>query len=625
MSFKREKITRIHKGSMKRVLRVSDLFAVGYGDLGSSIYYALGITAVFALGATPIALILAGFVFACTALTYAEMSSMMKEAGGSATFTRKAFNDLISFIAGWGLLLDFIVTIAISAYSVAPYLSFFFPLLKGTPAKIIFTIVLIFSLFLLNIRGSKHSTRLSWVLTILTLGTQFLILVIGIVWLTNFPAFFEHLRINISNSSWSPTWPQFWKGTAMAMVAYTGIESMAQLGSEAKRPAQTVPRAMMYAMGTLIVMYIGMSMVALSAMTPQELTGKYLEDPIAGIVAALPFGGEILAPWVGVLGAIILFVAANAGLMGASRLAFNMGENYQLPKLFYYLHKKYKTPVVSLLVFGVLAAIIVIFSQGQLTFLADLYNFGAMLAFFSAHISLIMMRIKFPNLARPFRIPLNLSFKKFAIPTSALIGAIVTLSVWILIIITKPEGRYLGLLWLALGLAMYLGYRRKENLKPSGQLEIEKIKIPEFKGFTIRRILVPTRGGIETESVQIACEIAKIHKAEVKAIHVLEIPFTLPLDTSLYHRTMVAETILKRAEAIGREFGVGMDVELIRARSISKAIVEIAENAPFDLIVIGATTSRNGSVVIGSLLQDVLTHASSRVWICMGPQRIRKS
>jgi APA family basic amino acid/polyamine antiporter len=110
-----DKIAQVDRGTMRRSLGVLDLFAVGYGDLGSSIYYALGITTLFALGATPIALMIAGFVFMCTALTYAEMSSILPEAGGSASFSRKNFNDLISFIAGWGLMLDYIVTISISA------------------------------------------------------------------------------------------------------------------------------------------------------------------------------------------------------------------------------------------------------------------------------------------------------------------------------------------------------------------------------------------------------------------------------------------------------------------------------------------------------------------------------
>ena len=362
------KITQIDRGKMKRVLGVFDLFSVGYGDLGSSIYYALGITAMYSLGATPIALLLAGVVFVCTALTYAEMSSVMSDSGGSASYSRKAFNDLISFIAGWGLLLDYIVTIAISSYAVAPYLSYFIPDLKVVWVKLSFTVVLITGLMYLNIRGSKHSTRLSIVLTSLTVVTQISIIVIGSIALVHLPELFSKMVIGGPNKLWSPSWTEFWHGVAMAMVAYTGIESMAQLSSEAKEPSKTVPRAIMLAMGTLLIVYIGISVVAISALTPEALSTTYLEDPISGIVQALPFGGKWLGPWVGLLGAVILMVAANAGLMGASRLSFNMGEYFQLPRIFYNLHKKHKTPYVSLMIFALFAVLIVIWSRGKMSF-----------------------------------------------------------------------------------------------------------------------------------------------------------------------------------------------------------------------------------------------------------------
>ena len=301
---KRSKISQIDKGSLKRVLSVGDLFAVGYGDLGSSIYYALGITTLFSLGAAPISLAIAGFVFACTALSYAELSAMLKDSGGSATFTRHAFNDLISFIAGWGLLLDFIVTIAISSFSIAPYLAFFVGGLKITSVKIGFTVCVIVILFIINYFGTKNSARMSWFLTTLTLSTQILIVIVGAFWFIQFPDLWEHLKIGIKGSSWSPSWPDFWKGTAMAMVAYTGIESMAQLGGEAKNPARTVPRAMMLAMGMLLFVYIGIAVVALSAVSPQELSTTFLEDPIAGIVSKFPYGGRVLGGWIGLLAAI---------------------------------------------------------------------------------------------------------------------------------------------------------------------------------------------------------------------------------------------------------------------------------------------------------------------------------
>ena len=613
-----EKITQIDKGSMKRILRVGDLFAVGYGDLGSSIYYALGITALFSLGAAPISLAIAGLVFACTALSYAELSALLKDTGGSATFTRHAFNDLISFIAGWGLLLDFIVTIAISSCSIAPYLSFFFETLKIPSIKIGFTVAVILVLFCMNYFGVKHSTRVSWVLTSITLITQIMIVIVGAIWFIQFPDLWEHLRIGIKGSSWSPSWPNFWKGTAMAMVAYTGIESMAQLSGEAKNPGKTVPQAMMLAMGMLLFVYIGLAIVALSAVTPELLSHKYLEDPVAGIVSQIPFGQKFLGGWIGLLAAIILFVASNAGLIGASRLSFNMGEHYQLPRFVYKLHPKFKTPYASLATFALLAIIVVLATRGKITFLANLYNFGAMLAFFMTHLSLIFLRIKKPKAERPFRVPFNLKIRGYAIPVTAIVGGIATAATWFLVIITKADGRNLGFLWIIMGLVIYYLFRRKESISPTGSVAIQKIKVPGFEAKKYSQILVPTRGGKETQSVQMACEIAKVHGAKVTAVHVIEVPFSLPLETTLLnHRAAKAHSILERAEAIGREFNIGMKLRVIHARSVEKAILDLIEKEEFDLLVMGTINSPNGvSRGYGALAERVIKGSTCPVWIC---------
>jgi len=621
MVVKRSKISQIDKGSLKRVLTVGDLFAVGYGDLGSSIYYALGITTLFSLGAAPISLAIAGFVFACTALSYAELSSMLKDSGGSATFTRHAFNDLISFIAGWGLLLDFIVTIAISSFSIAPYLAFFVGGLKITSVKIGFTVCVIVILFIINYFGTKNSARMSWFLTTLTLSTQILIVIVGAFWFIQFPDLWEHLKIGVKGSSWSPSWPDFWKGTAMAMVAYTGIESMAQLGGEAKNPARTVPRAMMLAMGMLLFVYIGIAVVALSAVSPQELSTTFLEDPIAGIVSKFPYGGRVLGGWIGVLAAIILFVASNAGLIGASRLSFNMGENYQLPRFVYKLHKKHKTPYVSLGIFAVFAIIIVLSARGKLDFLANLYNFGAMLAFFMTHLSLIFLRIKKPDMKRPFRVPFNIPIGKYSIPITGILGGLATAATWCLVVITKADGRNLGFLWIFFGLAIYFYFRKKQSIPPAGKVEIQKIKMPEFQAKKYKHILVPTRGGRETQTVQMACEIAKVHGADVTAIHVIEVPFSLPLETPLYHRTVVATSILNRAEAIGREFNIVIKLRVIHARTVDTAILELIENEEYDLLVMGTVLSASGvSKGYGAVVERILKGSTCPVWICCSAQ-----
>ncbi len=605
----RKNIVEFKRGGFKRVLGVTDLFAIGYGDLGSSIYYALGITALYALGATPIALALAGFVFICTALTYAEMSSTFHESGGSASYTRYAFNDLISFIAGWGLLLDYIVTIAISAFAVPPYLAYFFPDLKLMGVQMGFSVGLIIILFVINILGVRQSTRISFVLAGFAIMTQALIILIGAVFLLNLPYIFEHLQINLKGVDWSPTWTEFWKGTAMAMVAYTGIESIVQLGSEAKTPAKTLPKSIIITMVVLIAVYIGISLTALSAMTPQQLGKDYVDDPIAGIVAALPFASSILKPWIGILGAVILTVAANAGLVGASRLSYNMGEYYQLPNMFKKLLPVAKTPVIALSYFAVLASLVVLWSRGKLAFLADLYNFGAMIAFFFAHLSLLVLRIKQPHLKRPFKIPFNIHFGKFSLPLSAIIGLFATAGVWVLIVMTKPEGRYLGFVWMILGLALYFSYRYKKRLSMS-QVTIEKIKLPKFKPLTINKILILTQDSSNLEALQAACEIAKLHDAEISGFNLIEVPPSMPLDADFPLRIKIAEVALKNAKAIAEELNVDASFGFLRTRSFSATAIALAKEGKYDLMILGLGPKSKENY------EKIITRSPCHVWVC---------
>src|SRR5579872_6353243 len=335
MSDASERVIHLEKKSLKRTLGTAELFAVGYGDVGSSIYYALGATVLYALGATPIALGIAGFVFICTSLTYAEMATTFPEPGGSATFSRYAFNDLISFIAGWGLLLDYIVTIAISAFTISPYLREVIPILPPTPiVHIAITIGFIAFLFVINVIGVKHSGMFNLVMAILTIVSQILIVLVGAFLVLNLPFVLSHMRIGVPGVDWSPSWGEFIKGTAMAMVAYTGIESIAQLAAETRKPSIAIPRAIKWTMYILVVLYLLVAVVGLSVVTPQELGTTYVGHPIEGIIEKFPFGGKWLAPWFGVVAAVVLLIAANAGLIGASRLTFSMGEYYQVPHIF---------------------------------------------------------------------------------------------------------------------------------------------------------------------------------------------------------------------------------------------------------------------------------------------------
>ena len=623
------RVTVVDRGSLHRVLGTPQLFAIGYGDVGSSIYYALGVTTLYALGAAPLALALAGIVFFCTVLTYAELSAAMPESGGSCSFARHAFNDLVSFIAGWALLLDYIVTIAISAFSIGPYLRNCLPGMMVAIGNVPFTLLMLGVLLWLNILGIKESTRISLLLAIFGVATQLIIITIGLVLLMQIfqPQAFVghlqqlwfHLQIGLSDNTWSPTWPQFWKGVGMAMVAYIGIESISQLAGETRHPDRTIPRAMVLTMVTLFVLYFGTSTIALTAMSPQELTSAYLDNPLAGIAASMPFGQQLLVPWVGLLGATILFVAANAGLIGASRLTFAMSEHFTLPRIFYRLHPRFKTPYVSLIAFTMIAAAIVTVAQ-HLTNIAELYNFGAMLSFALAHLSLLGLRIRQPRMPRPFKVEGNLQIGQMELPLTALVGLLGTVAVWVDVVLTKPAGRNLGFLWMGMGLVLYFWYRRQQKLPAAARVTIEKLQMPGYRQVGLKKILVPTTGAHTNDMIQFAAKLAKVHGANVAALHVIEIPPSLPLDTFFPEKLALADSIMEQSQAIGREYEVPIDAQVKQARFAGETIVEIAKEGNYDLIIIGARPrpAAPGLSTLGTTVEYVMRNAPGRVWIFTG-------
>ncbi|MDE3055889.1 MAG: APC family permease [Verrucomicrobiota bacterium] len=591
----KQRIFRLEKQQLRRVLGAWDLFSVGYGDVGSSIYFALGATALFALGATPLALLIAGVAFLCTALSYAEMASTFPEPGGSTTFSRYAFNDLISFIAGWGLLLDYVVTLALSAFSIPPYLTPFYSLLhipyQNTPfIHCASTIAIILVLFLINYFGVKGSGRFSLLLAVLSIITQLGIIVLGAFLFLNLPFIIDHLRIGVPNMDWSPSWWDFSKGCSVAMVAYIGIESIAQLAAETKKPGLTIPRAIKGAATIVFVLYVGLTTVGLSIVTPQEFGTVYLENPVLGIAEKFPLIGSWLAPWVGLIAAIVLLIAANAGMIGCSRLLFSMGEYYQVPQLFYKIHPRFRTPHVTLIFFTIITALIVVMSRGEMIFLIDIYNFGAQIAFCSVHLALLRLRWTQPNLERPYRAPLGIPFGKGRfLPVSAMFGALASFLVWCIVVITKRDGRILGLTWMAIGLFFFFFYRRDKKLSPILPTELKKLKIPKYKPIVINHLLIVVQSLKETKMLQAAFELANQHKAKITLLFILEVPLALPLDAPLPRKEAEAAALLEAASAVGAEWNLRPEPALLRARSFISALKEVASTKKPDLILTGTS------------------------------------
>jgi len=454
---------RLRGFRLRRVLGVAAVFSAGYGNVGSSIYYALGFVALAASGATPVALGIAGILFIFTALTYAEGTSMLPEAGGSASFAIRGFNRATGFAAGWALLLSYIATISMSAFTIPPYLGFFWSPLKDS--AVISTLVsmgIIIFLMFINIVGVRETSVINIGAAILDITTQITLVIIGFILLYNPPVLIHRIIDN-----W-PSPENLVLGIALASIAYTGIETASQMAEETRLPEKRVPRAIILMIFAVLAIFAGISLVSFLSMTPQDLGTVWARDPVAGIAASIPIQllADILKPLIAILAGTILLIATNAGLIGISRLSYSLGQRKLAPDLFKSIHPRFQTPYVALILFSIFSIFILIpgfFSSQVFENVGSLYAFGSLLAFLFSHSAILSLRIREPELPRPFRLRWNLKIHKYHLPVTAILGLIFTAIIWVVIIISQPYSRWVGFAWMALGLGLYYFYLRPRS------------------------------------------------------------------------------------------------------------------------------------------------------------------
>ncbi len=462
---------------LPRTLGAAALFAACYGNVGSSIYYALGVTAAFALGLTPLALILAGFIFITTALNYAEGTAALPHAGGSSSFARRAFNEPIGFLVGWIQLLNFAATVSISAYTAISYLNVFgkyVPLFHSFQQPLphaLAAVTLTGLLMVLNILGIQESSFINIFFAMVDLVTQFALVILGVVFLLNW-------QVVVSNIHWgiAPTWGNFLASISLAMVTYTGIETISNLSEEAKNPGKSVPRAYFGVIVAVLAVSavlptIGMSVFpvhydSVHGIYFTELATTWKDDPVAGIVTHFGTVSQALAFWSGIWVAIlaftILIIATNAGLIGISRLSYSLSQNDLFPKAFSRLHPKFKTPYVSIIVFGIVAAALIL--PAQIDLLGAVYALAATFAFATAHLAVMRLRFVEPDLYRPYEMPFNIPFGRASIPVLSLVGALAIGTVFTQLMfqnISNSTGVFLA--WSVVGAAGFVWYRRRRR------------------------------------------------------------------------------------------------------------------------------------------------------------------
>ena len=675
------------------MLGVPALFSTAYGNVGSSIYYALGVVALYALGLTPLVFMLTGLLFVMTAFSYAEATTIFPEAGGSSSFARHTFNEFVSFGAGWALMLDYIITIAISAFFVPNYLAAFWPILKTWPYNSMGGIAVIVFLVVINIFGIKEAARLNIILAIADLSTQVLLAIVGL-----FVFLSPRLLITQIHFGTAPTANQFIYGISIGTVAYTGIETISNMAEESANPGRDVPRAVKFVLLAVLGVYFAISMVGLSAMPvhsnvvpvnatthktiPQaivpepgkqvkggpwrfaappydkvymlpnpsgtatlsvkatgpiylqngqyvtriwgtQLATVYEADPLQGIVQNLPHGLAwmriILAPWIALLAATILIIGTNAGIIGSSRLAYSMAGHKQLPPILSRVHPTRFTPYVSIALFGTIASILIL--PGRIGLLADLYAFGAMISFTVAHVCVVALRFKAPDIERPWRAPLNIRVGKATVPLPAGVGALDTATVWGVVVLTHADGRVVGFTWMALGFVIYIVYRRHKGY--SLTKTVKAVPLPESVQADIDydQLLVPIVGSrITDEMMVLACQLATEKQSAVDALYVIEVPFNLPLDARLPQERENAKALLEQAAVIADQFGVTMTPIVVTARAAGRAIVDEAKERRSEVIILGATRKRRFTDrAFGGTIDYVLQHAPCEVLVNLVP------
>jgi basic amino acid/polyamine antiporter, APA family len=588
---------RRQQEGLQRALGTPALFATAYGNVGSSIYYALGVTAVFALGLTPLVFVIAGLIFAATAATYAEGTVRFPEAGGSSSFARHAFNEVASFGAAWAQMLNYIITIAISAFFVPHYLSIFWEPLKDNPWDIIGGSAVIVVLVLLNIVGIQESTKVNVVLAVIDFATQVLLVLLGFVLIFSPSTLADNIHWGVA-----PTWSDFFLAIPIAMIAYTGIETISNLAEETRDPTKEVPRSIALVALAVFVIYFTLPAIALSAMPVKLVGGEYqtvlgeppptgfANDPVLGLVENLGVQGallDVLKVYVGILAATILFIATNAGVIGASRITYAMAHYRQLPEIFRRLHPRFKTPALSLVVFAGAIPLVVIL-PGQTDFLGTMYSFGAMLSFTIAHSALVALRARFREAELPFRSRPNVTLRGISWPLFALVGGLGTGLSWLVIVIQEPNTRWAGLGWLAIGFVGYAVYRRRVLHLPMG----ETVRAPaEVIGpFEYRTILIPVTRSPETEEALVAAaRLAAERRASIAIVHVLEVPLHLEAKEQLPELEREAHELLDSAQALVESYGVRAVTRLLRGPpgSAGELTVEDAKRRTAELIVVG--------------------------------------
>jgi APA family basic amino acid/polyamine antiporter len=625
---------------LQRVLETPSLAAVAYGEIASSLFFALGVIALQALGFTPWVLLLVGTLFLLVALSYAEGTAALPETGGAATFVRRAFNDQLGFLTGWALFLDYVIVIALAGLFVPHYLGHAvgWDALTDSPADVFVGIGVILVVAAVRFVRRPSLYRLAIAIAGVTLLVQLSLVGLGLPLLFSAGNLGKGLDLGTA-----PTWSAIAFAIPVAMLAYTGLETVANLAAETREPGKHLPRSLFVGIGAAVALSFLIALVALSAYPAHpdphgpggwasDLGTVWLRAPLVGLSAA--FGGELpsfvvdaLRVLVGLTGAIILVAVVTTSFSGAGRLAYSLGRRDMLPRVFGRLRRTTLISPAAIVATAVISAGILLIAKAAddpVRFLAGLYSFGVLIAFTAAQVAVVRLRFTEPELERPFRVPGNVRIRGTEVPVAALVGAPLTFAIWIAAIATHGAARVAGPIWLALGAVVFIASRIMAQERVLGRVTPPVGDLVPAAEGAYERILVPMKIGLIGEEVLgTALRLAEEKGCALRALHVIMVPLDRPLDAELLDADEEAEASLAEAKLLAAEHGIEIDVAIVRSRSIGEAIVEEARAHDVDLIVMGSAPRwRRQSRFFSPTVDFVLRKAPCEVLVIAYPQGV---
>jgi APA family basic amino acid/polyamine antiporter len=585
----------------RRTLGQPVLFALIYTVVAAALYFSLGVVADRALGLTPVVYFIAGVFFLLAAMTYVEGASLHQDRAGATVFARYAFNELISFIAGWVMVLDYVILLSVTAFTATHYLAAFWGPLGRGRLEIVVALGILAWVAWRSIRGfARTRVQRMAALVVIDIVLQILIVLLGAALFFDVDVLTDTVELG-SN----PSWEDFLFAIGVATVVFTGLESASGLSGELRVGRRGLERLIASATVSVLVLYVGIAVIAMTALpvvgNDTSLARNYLEAPMVGVAEAFSprWYADPLKYVIAAAGTATLIAAAGSAMLGLSRLSYALSTNRQIPSALGRLHPRRGTPYVVIVLAAIIAGALLL--PQDLDFLVGLYAFGGLLGLTIAHVSIVALRYREPSRKRPYRMPFSIRVAGGDLPLPALIGALLAGLAWLSVVATHTGARLVGFGWLAAGVALYVLYRGTQ-----GKPILKRVLVPEqaLRGerheAEYGSILVPIFGGaLDDDIVQTAGRLAAEedaesfeadHGATIEALWIFEVPMSLPIDAALPDEQLKrARAALARAKAVGEEYeGVEVATATVRARRAGQAIVDEARRRGVQAVVLAA-------------------------------------